>query len=94
MIARRDWVTTAQVAEAAGVHATTLARWAKIGLLPERVHLNLGRRGRTHRWPPHTLEQARWVKARIDDMWTLEEILEALERGDFSPSSPGKFSQD
>jgi len=27
-------------------------------------------------------------------MWTLEEILEALERGDFSPSSPDKFSQD
>lgn len=94
MIARRDWVTTAQVAEAAGVHPTTLARWSKLGLLPERVHLNLGRRGRAFRWPPHALEQAQWVKARIDDMWTMEEIRAALERGEFKPALPTSPFED
>ncbi len=62
--------------------------------LPERVHLNLGRRGRAFRWPPHALEQAQWVKARIDDMWTMEEIRAALERGEFQPSAPASPSTD
>lgn len=85
MIARQDWITTSQIAEAVGVHPTTLQRWAKIGFLPEPALIARGRKGRSHWWPPRTIEQARWVKARIEELWTSEEILEALKRGDFTP---------
>lgn len=86
MIARQDWITTALVAEAVGVHPTTLQRWAKVGLLPEPVLIARGRKGRSHWWPPVTVEQARWVKARIDELWTTEEIREALAQGAFRPT--------
>lgn len=49
----------------------------------------MGRRGRFHRWPPESLEQARWVKARVDELWTTDEIHEALARGEFK-STPGE----
>lgn len=58
-------------------------RLAKQGLLPTPTLLSMGRKGRFHR-----LEQARWVKARVDELWTIDEIHEALERGDFKPT-PG-----
>lgn len=87
VIARRDWLTTAQIAESVGVHRVTLQRWAKCGLLPEPTAIARGRRGRSHFWPPHTLEQAVWVKARLDELWTTEEVSEALARGDFKPPS-------
>jgi DNA-binding transcriptional MerR regulator len=86
VVARRDWLSTAQIAEEAGVHPTTLQRWAKQGLLPTPTLLSMGRKGRFHRWPPESLEQARWVKARVDELWTIDEIHEALERGDFKPT--------
>jgi len=84
---RRDWVTTAQVATAARVHQSTISRWRDRGLLPEPAFVTLGRRGRSQRWPPQTTEQARWVKDRLEDGWTFEEVLQALERGEFKPSS-------
>ncbi|HEY0135512.1 MAG TPA: MerR family transcriptional regulator [Nannocystis sp.] len=89
MSSRRDWVTTAQVVEAAGVHGSTLGRWRRRGLLPEPIFVSLGKRGRTQRWPPHAPAQAAWVKARLEDGWTFDEITAALERGEFKPSSTG-----
>ena len=82
MTSRRDWVTTAQVVEAAGVHASTLGRWQRRGLLPAPVFVSLGKRGRSQRWPPETTAQAAWVKARLVDGWTFDEIAAALARGD------------
>lgn len=81
VIARRDWVTTAQVAAAAGVHQSTLSRWQRRGLLPEPVFVSLGKRGRSQRWPPHTIAQAAWIKARLEDGWTFEEIAAAIAAG-------------
>lgn len=93
VIARHDWITTSQIAEAVGVHPTTLQRWAKVGLLPEPALIARGRKGRSHWWPPRTIEQARWVKARIEELWTSEEILDALKRGDFTPGTSGSGEQ-
>lgn len=81
MVARRDWVTTAQVAQAAGVHQSTLGRWQRRGLLPQPVFVSLGKRGRSQRWPPHAIQQAAWIKVRLEDGWTFEEIAEAVARG-------------
>lgn len=80
---RRDWVTTAQVAAAARVHESTISRWRDRGLLPEPAFVTLGGRGRSQRWPPHTARQARWIKERLEDGWTFDEVTEALERGEF-----------
>lgn len=85
MIARADWLTTKEVAEGAQIHPTTLQRWAKQGLLPQPILFSMGRKGRFHRWPPDTLVRARWVKARIDELWTPDEIRSALERGECKP---------
>ena len=79
-------MTTVQVVEAAGVHASTLGRWQRRGLLPEPIFVSLGKRGRSQRWPPHATAQAAWVKARLEDGWTFDEIAAALERGDFKPA--------
>lgn len=83
VIARRDWVTTAQVAAAAGVHQSTLGRWQRRGLLPEPVFVSLGKRGRSQRWPPQTIEHAAWIKARLEDGWTFDELSTALAAGEF-----------
>ena len=77
------WVTTEQVAAAADVGAKTVLRWSKSGLLPAYQVIRGGIRARSARWPPHAPEQARWVRARIDDGLTFAEILAALERGEF-----------
>ena len=76
------WVTTEQVA-AADVGAKTVLRWSKSGLLPAYQVIRGGIRARSARWPAHAPEQARWVRARIDDGLTFAEILAALERGEF-----------
>ncbi len=80
-------MTTVQVVEAAGVHASTLSRWRRRGLLPEPIFVSLGKRGRSQRWPPHATAQAAWVKARLEDGWTFDEVTAALARGEFKPAS-------
>lgn len=86
VIARRDWLTTAQVAEAAGVHQSTLGRWRRRGLLPEPVFVSLGKRGRSQRWPPQTAAQAAWIKAQLEAGHTFEEITACLARDGFKTS--------
>lgn len=81
------WATTEQVAAAAGVHETTVGRWLKLGLLPTPEVRNMGRRGRTTRWPLHAPEQARWVKAQLDAGFSFDEVRAALEAGEFVPSA-------
>ena len=65
------------------VGAKTVLRWSKSGLLPAYQVIRGGIRARSARWPAHSPEQARWVRARIDDGLTFAEILAALERGEF-----------
>ena len=83
-------MTTVQVVEAAGVHASNVGRWQRRGLLPEPIFVSLGKRGRSQRWPPHATAQAAWVKARLEDGWTFAEVTAALERGEFklAPGDP------
>lgn len=82
-----DSVTTGVVAQAAGVHPSTISRWVNLGLLPKPQVLFRGKRGKQTRWAPHALEQAVWVKARLDAGLTFEEIRTALAAGGFRPSS-------
>jgi hypothetical protein len=77
------WVSTEQVAAAANVGQKTALRWSKIGLLPEYQVIHGGARARSARWPIYAPEQARWVRARIEDGLTFPEIFAALERGEF-----------
>lgn len=83
-----DSVTTEKVAQAAGVHPSTISRWVNLGVLPKPQVIFRGKRGKQTRWPPHAPEQAAWVKAQLDGGATFEEIRSALERGEFKPSSP------
>lgn len=75
-------VTRAEVATAAGVHPTTISRWLHQGLLPSPKYLNLGKRGRTSRWPAHAPAQARWVKAQLDAGRPVEDVVAAVRRGE------------
>jgi DNA-binding transcriptional MerR regulator len=78
------WATTSQVAESAGIHETTVGRWLKLGLLPKPEIMNMGRRGRTMRWPRHAPAQAKWVKEQLGLGFSFDEVRGALERGEFS----------
>lgn len=79
------YLTTPQVAEAAGVSKATILRWAELGVLPKPVVVHGGRRGRLARWPLHTPEQARWVLGQLEARLTWDEIRAALEAGRFVP---------
>lgn len=79
-------MTTEQVAAAADVGSKTVLRWSKGGLLPAYQVIRGGVRARSARWPTHAPEQARWVRAHIDDGLTFAEILAALQRGEFRPT--------
>ncbi len=79
-------MTTEQVAAAADVGSKTVLRWSKGGLLPAYQVIRGGVRARSARWPAHAPEQARWVRARIDDGQTFAEILAALARSEFRPT--------
>lgn len=81
-----ETVTTEAVCEAAGgIHLTTAHRWANWGLLPKPTKVFLGRRGTVAQWPKVAVEQARWVRARLDGGLTKEQVRESLEHGDFKP---------
>lgn len=86
------YVTTAQVCAAAGISAPTALRWSKAGLLPPYERVHGGKRGQYARWPAHAPDQARWVKARLGELYSFEEIRSMLERGAFSadPSAEEK----
>lgn len=44
------------------------------------------RHGRSARWPLHAPEQAAWVRDRLEEGHTFEEIRAMLEAGEFKPS--------
>lgn len=79
------WLTSAQVAEAAGVSPATIHRWSDLGVLPAPQIHHGGRRGRVARWDPTVVAQARWVHAQLEAGYSFKEIQEKLERGEFDP---------
>lgn len=68
-----QFATTEEVAAGCGLHQTTILRWAKQGLLPAPEVRNMGRRGRTSRWPTHAPAQARWVRRLLDSGLSIDE---------------------
>lgn len=83
-----ETVTTEAVCEAAGgIHLTTAHRWATWGLLPKPEKAFLGRRGTVARWPKIAIEQAKWVRERLDSGMTKDEVRQALDRGMFTSGS-------
>lgn len=81
-----DWVTTADVASAAGVTVATIHRWAKLGVMPAYDVHHGGRRGHVAMWPAHAPRQAAWVLAQLEARRSWEDIKAALERGEFRPT--------
>lgn len=79
----RDWATTAEVCEAAGVATSTAFDWSKKGVLPAYKTIAGGRRGRSSRWPAHAPAQARWVARMLEQGFTFDEIRESLAAGEF-----------
>jgi DNA-binding transcriptional MerR regulator len=68
-------VTTAQVAEAAGVSPSTVQRWAKkYGVLPAYVDQHGGRLGRQAVWPPESVEIAGLVRQMLALGLSFEQI--------------------
>lgn len=82
---RREW-TTREIADALGLSPSTILRWSRRGLLPPFVERRGLQRGKQSSYPPHALEQARWVAARLQAGEAFEAIAEALERGEFQPT--------
>jgi len=80
------FVTTAQVCEAAGISPATAHRWSKAGLLPPYERIHRGRHGQFARWPAHAVEQARWVKKKIGELLSFDEIRALLRSGEFEKS--------
>ena len=74
-----------EIAQAAGVTATTIRRWAKQGLLPAGTKVHRGRRGTGLVFPDTAPAQAVWVKAQLDAGRTVEDVRLALEHGEFTP---------
>lgn len=83
----QPWTTTAELAAAAQVHPATITRWVKLELLPKPEIVNMGRWGRSTRYPLYAPEQARWVRAQLERGRTFTEIREMLQRGDFKTES-------
>lgn len=81
----RAWVTTADVARAAGVSEVTIRRWAQRGVLPTYEVHHGGRRGHAAIWPEHAPQQARWVHEQLEARRSWDEIQAALVAGEFIP---------
>jgi DNA-binding transcriptional MerR regulator len=77
--------TTEEVAEAAGVHPTTINRWVRAGLLPAPEVFYRGRRGKQSRWDHVAPTQARWVARLLKLGLTFDEIRAKLAAGEFRP---------
>lgn len=80
------FVATAQVCEAAGISPATAHRWSKAGLLPPYERIHRGRHGQFARWPAYAVEQARWVKKKIGELFSFDEIRALLDAGEFDKS--------
>ncbi|WP_373372065.1 MerR family transcriptional regulator [Nannocystis bainbridge] len=85
----RPWRTTAEIAEAVGVDASTITRWGREGVMPKSTIVHGGRRGRSARWPLHSVSQAAWVQSLLENGFSFEEIRSKLAAGEFKPSSDG-----
>lgn len=85
-MSEEGFVTTAQVRAAAGISAATAHRWSKAGLLPPYERIHRGRHGQFARWPAHAVEQARWVKKKLGELLSFDEIRALLEAGEFEKS--------
>lgn len=81
LIPRADWITTEEVALAAGVDRTTISRWRQRKLLPEPVLISGGRRGRSMRWPPDTAPRALFIKQGLGFGYSFDDLRAALENG-------------
>lgn len=81
-----DWVTTADVARAAGVSEATILRWGRRGVLPKYEVHHGGVRGHVAQWPLHAPQQAAWVHEQLEARRSWEAIAAALERGEFKPT--------
>ncbi len=77
------WVTTAEVAKAAGVSQATIHRWGRLGVMPKYEVHHGGRRGHVAMWPAHAPQQAVWVLEQLEARRTWEDIRAALEAGEF-----------
>lgn len=77
------WVTTGEVAQAAGVSEATIHRWGRQGVLPEHQVHSGGARGRVAMWPAHAPQQAVWVLEQLEARRTWEDIVAALAAGEF-----------
>lgn len=75
-------LTTAQIAEAAGVSPQTIRRWWHQGLLPAPTIAYRGRRGRGAQWADDAAALAIWVREQLDAGRTVPQLLEARERGE------------
>ncbi|WP_371879533.1 MerR family transcriptional regulator [Nannocystis punicea] len=78
------------MAASVGVHATTILRWAREGVLPTPELHHGGRRGQTSRFSEVAVAQAAWVKSQLDAGFDFGEIRGKLERGEFKPSQKGQ----
>lgn len=73
-----------EVAEAAGVSAATVRRWAREGILPApTVHYGL-KPGKHSFWPDEAPAQARWVAGQLASGRSFTQIKAALAAGEFS----------
>ncbi|MBK7827218.1 MerR family transcriptional regulator [Nannocystis sp.] len=81
LIPRDDWITTEEVALAAGVDRTTISRWRQRELLPEPVLISGGRRGRSMRWPPDTAARALFLKQGLGFGYSFDDLRAALTDG-------------
>ncbi|HEY8378688.1 MAG TPA: MerR family DNA-binding transcriptional regulator, partial [Nannocystis sp.] len=80
-------INTAMVAKAAGVHVSTITRWARAGLLPTPETKREGVRGMRVRWPEHAPAQAKWVAGLLAQGYSYDEIRAALAAGEFNPAN-------
>lgn len=76
-------ITTAQIAEAAGITPKQVRVWGKRGLLPAPQIAYRGRRGRGAVWSDGALEQSLWVRAQLEAGHTVDDVLQLLGRGAF-----------
>lgn len=79
------WATTAEVAAAAEITGAGVMLWVKKGVLPAYETVYGGKRGRSARWSLVAPAQAKWVRDRLEEGHTFEEIKAMLAAGEFSP---------
>lgn len=72
-----------EVADAAGVSAATVRRWAREGVLPApTVHYGL-KPGKHSFWPDDAPAQARWVAGLLAEGRSFAQIKAAIAAGEF-----------